>query len=391
MNRLFLVLITLLTALQLRAQTKILGGNITSETKSIFFDDQLFICYKVYDAEKESTTKKINKTGMMTYLDLPLDVKGASVAGDLFETRLACIVDGKQKWTKTLGKTNTSWAPAMAQDTEGFIYAGEKKVSSGFITLYKFDQNGKELWNTSIDSLQMVHQIFVDHSDKLTVLASFTSIGEVEENGSTRYKSSFVYNTLTLNKKSGKLISKIYNAGPTHFCGEGFSKPTLETDRVNYFYKGCSLICSRNDTLSMLIVSEKPLKDLEVVAFTNSDSEFYVLAKGTSGDFKLLIDRWEKGNTLVKKLDLNMSSKSKVLSLIKQKSGGVTIVYAYKGALFATQVDDALESVETTTVVSKIGDFVFSEAIVDTNHSIHLILAKQDSKSRAIYWLKKQL
>lgn len=383
MKHLSFLLFSLLLANCLSAQNELLEGNLTSETKSYWYNGQLFTSYKEYQ------TNGSKKAGTMSYLDLPLGAKNASVNGDLFVTKLSCFKDGKQQWTQTLGKTNTSRPPAMAQGSDGNLYVGEKQENKSAVTLYSFNTEGKELWSQTFDSLHNVHKIFTDESKNLSVLVSFNNFEKVQKGKSFTYVNKPVFFTITLNKANGKRVSKVHNQGPSYFCGMGFSTPILQCHEAHYFFKNDSLVYSRTDTLKMITLSQEELSKHRLLKVWGNTDEYYGVAQqGHSGGHKLLLYRWEGDNPLKTEADLYLSSRAEILGILKLESEGVAVVFAISGTISVKAFDENLKLLYSRILLPRIDDYIYSEAFIGPEGKIYLLLAQKGRKSRSLYLQK---
>lgn len=391
MNKLILAISFIIYVNSLMGQTKIIEADVTSETNCAVFKNKVFIGYKIYEEQSKKADKKVKKTGMMTYMDLPLEAKNVTIAGDEFSSKLICFEGEQIKWTKTIGKTNNSSPIALAVDLDGTIYSGEKKEEKRAITIYKFDQNGKELWSTTFDSLETIHEIFVDKSQNLTALVSFTHKEKVEKNASNEYKNKFIYHTLKIDKNTGKRISKILNQGPTYFCDLGYSNPTLQSHLINYFFIGDTLVYSRNDTVKMLTVSVPELEDQNIIEVIGDESEYFVLSKKRKTDeFNLLLNRWAENEELEKAIGLSIDSDALILKFLKNELGGISIIYQLNKTISMIKTDQKLELISTKTVFENIDNYLVSEAFIDEDGHINLIGIKQENKSRTISLIKEE-
>ena len=371
------------------AQTDIVTGQVTSETRCESFSGKTFMTYKIYQSPDKKDVRKNKKSGMMTYMDLPLEAKNVSVSGDLFVSKLICFEENEVKWTKTLGKSGMSTATAITLDLDGVIYTGDKQEQSKSINLYKFDQNGNELWHTTFDSLETVHELYVDNNQNLTALVSFTYTEKVQKGQSYSYQDKFIYHTLKLDKNTGQRISKIANQGPSYFCNAGYSKPTLHNHDVNYFFKDDTLIYSRNDTLMMLNLSQDELKGHEVISTISSDLEYFVVYKNqNTAQFKLLINRWEE-NELKKEIDLNIAPDASILKIVKNEIGGVSIIYKLNNLVSIIKTDRNLGIKSTKACFKHFNDSVISEVSVDERGLVSLVCVKQDKQTRKIFLIKE--
>ena len=368
------------------AQIKVFEGNLTSETKSTVFNNQVFICYKEYHEPEKSGSKGKRQAGMMTYMDLPLGAKNASVSGDLFETKLACLENENVKWTQSLGRTNHSRPPALAQASDGTLFTGEKQKGQSSIVLYSYDVRGNEQWRQTFDSLQHIHEIFVDDAKYISVLVSFITTEKIKHGSSFSYKSKHAYFTLRVDKSNGKLISKTYNQGPTYFCGIGFSAPSLNSHRAHYYFKNDSLVYSRADTLKMVTLSAEELNQHTVVKVWGNEDEYYGVAQhNKTGKYKLLLYRWATETPLKRELELDIHSKAEVLDILKAESGGVSVVYSSPSGISVKSFNASLEPTETMELMNRKPDFVYSETVLGPDGSFYLLLAHQNQMARSIH------
>ncbi|MBT4339330.1 MAG: hypothetical protein HOD63_12125 [Bacteroidetes bacterium] len=375
MKKSVLLALLISAVLQLSAQHKLIEGNMSPEVKGSATTGHLFLVVKEYQELNQKSKKKVNKAGPMTYLDLPLDATNVSLSGNLFTTKLICFQGENVKWTKDIGMTNTSFPTGIATDTDGNVYTGEKNADGESISLYKFNKEGEELWSAKFDSLYTLHEIFVNEDENLTTLVSFTYSEKIESGNTYSYKEKFIYETLTVNRNSGKRMAKESNQGPSYYCGIGFSNPTLQTHRINYFFLGDTLVYSRNDTLKMLTVSMEELADHDIIDVIGEESAYIVLCQNReTGNYKLLINRWAEGSELEKIIKLSISPHAKIVKLMKNELNGVSIFYTQNNQLKMLKVSNSLEIINDNNTLTKASVFEFiSDIIIDSNGGITLV------------------
>ncbi|MBT7994473.1 MAG: hypothetical protein HN691_06325, partial [Bacteroidetes bacterium] len=236
-------------------------------------------------------------------------------------------------------------------------------------------KEGEELWSAKFDSLYTLHEIFVNEDENLTTLVSFTYSEKIESGNTYSYKEKFIYETLTVNRNSGKRMAKESNQGPSYYCGIGFSNPTLQTHRINYFFLGDTLVYSRNDTLKMLTVSMEELADHDIIDVIGEESAYIVLCQNReTGNYKLLINRWAEGSELEKIIKLSISPNARIVKLMKNELNGVSIFYTQNNQLKMLKVSNSLEIINDNNTLTKASVFEFiSDIIIDSNGGITLV------------------
>ncbi|MBT4729254.1 MAG: hypothetical protein HOB88_12515, partial [Bacteroidetes bacterium] len=163
--------------------------------------------------------------------------------------------------------------------------------------------------------------------------------------------------------------------GPSYYCGIGFSNPTLQTHRINYFFLGDTLVYSRNDTLKMLTVSMEELADHDIIDVIGEESAYIVLCQNReTGNYKLLINRWAEGSELEKIIKLSISPNARIVKLMKNELNGVSIFYTQNNQLKMLKVSNSLEIINDNNTLTKASVFEFiSDIIIDSNGGITLV------------------
>jgi hypothetical protein len=392
MKTFLLLAFCLLFALSIVAQAPLLQGKLVPETAALVDNDRVYLCYKEYQGLSKEEEQELRKTGMMGYMDIPIYAQAVVMNGDVFNSYLACIKNGKLTWTKKIGQSNRTPPTALAIDDNGTVYTGEKQADQATVVLYKFDAQGQELWSASFDSLETVHRILVDTGTVLTALVSFTYTQKVEHGSKFRYESNFAFATLTLDKATGKRLSKVENRGLTYFSALGYnhstlnnSSPILASSYTNYQYRGDTLVYARNDNDKMMFLSIKELDNQDIVDVVGYDNSYFVWSKKRStGAFQLLVNRWVTDDLLNKVVELDLPPSARPLKATRNANKGVTLYYKRGNAVYVLQANKDLQITTEKTALKIKKGVLLSDLFINKESKVQGIMVEQTGKTRTL-------
>lgn len=368
------------------AQKPVISGYYVGEARGVSHGGNTYLLLKEYIPLDEEGEKKLDEQGMASYLNLPLEVEQAEVVGNSFRNILLCLdPQGNIRWRKELGRSNTSAPWGIAVDPSGMIYVGERADSLRLL-IRKLDPKGKEVWNTSVDSLQTLHAAFADTGAFVSVLASATIMTQVVEKDVMQFRSVNLYRTLRLNRETGEVESDDYNGQLTNACAGGFGEPQMNEHWINSIWKRDSLLMYVNFRDELLMIAAEELKGLNVMELTGQAGETFVLAHGTRPkEYRLLLDRFRPEDKFQKNLDVIVRDDYSNTFLCRNELGGVTLFFSGADRMEALKYDAKLETLWRQEYdLKKIGSDKVIAAIPDAQGNYALLYLTLEGKKRHV-------
>lgn len=368
------------------AQKPVVSGYYVGEARGVSHDGNTYLLLKEFIPLDKEGEKKLDEQGMASYLNLPLEVEQVEVVGNSFRNILLCLdPKGGVRWRKDLGRSNTSTPWGIAVDPFGMIYVGERADSLRLL-IRKLDPKGKDVWKTSVDSLQTFHAAFADTGAFVSVLASATIMTQVVEKDVMQYRSVNLYRTLRLNRETGEVESDDYNGQLTNACAGGFGEPQMNEHWINSIWKKDSLLLYVNFRDELLMIAAQELEGLRVMELTGQAGETFVLAHGTRPkEYRLLLDRFRPEDKFQKNLDVIVRDDYYNTFLCRNELGGVTLFFSGADRMEALKYDAKLETLWRQEYdLTKIGSDKVLAVVPDAEGNDALLYLTLEGKKRHV-------
>lgn len=236
-------------------------GYFTSEARVIETESEIFVSIKKYnptETEVKNAGKQIKDTPF-NYLMIPFESLNIALYQKNFESKIYSLdKKGQLLWDFTIGFSDKS-IPSPIKIDKGYIYTGESDKVSDKVLIKKIDNKGNLIWETVLDSLNNVNDIFVE-DDLLCLLVSFDVTNRVKHNDGTFSEEIYpIYFYVKLDIKTGKKIDKVGQKMANYLSSMRFTDPLWNSDYSFFLRNKDSVVYLNTDHLEKATVVNKDM------------------------------------------------------------------------------------------------------------------------------------
>jgi hypothetical protein len=364
-------------------------GYFTSEASAITLNEDIIVSIKKYNPTPAEIANagKPPKDALMNYLMLPFEATSLSLYDKGFESNLYCLgKEGNVKWSKTIGYSHKS-IPSPVKQYNGFLYTGDGIKDADKVSVKKIDPAGKVIWETVLDSLQSVNDIYLE-GNKVSVLVSFDASKRLQYKDGTY--SDFVYPIYFFVQldSNGKKLSQEYQRMGNYLSSIGYKNPIINTHQ-SYFLNNNDSVIFLNTTKQegATIVSDKMSKDNSILKVTGGRESCHfltVLSLKNYRSYNIITDFYGKQKKYESIIPAEYNSRNKPL-LYKNSGDSLLTVISTNSNVYICYTDTDGKS----TLYKKTDDAGFTTvAAGEMNNKVYLVQVEGRNKPGAIGKLK---
>lgn len=369
----FTILLTLFIFSSSFAQSKLPEGYFVSEANSIATGNEILLSVKKYNP----TQSEIDNAGQpagnkpMNYMMIPFEYTKISMYGKSFESKLYSLNnEGHVLWDMTLGYSENTLASPI-KFYSGFIYTGGSAKDADKIMINKIDPNGKIVWQTELDSLHNLNDIYVE-GNLVSALVSFNTSKQINnKDGSFSEKVYPIYFFVQLDISTGKLLKKEYQMMANYLSSLNFSNPFLNTPE-SYFLnnKDSAIFLNSIKQESGTVVTQNMSKENSILELIAGNESYHLLTQLNDGKnknvYNVISDFYGKNKKYQMKLPFEYNSSDRrfiyktkgdsILTVVGNKNN-ITIGYIDiegKYSLYKKIVDQTLPIMSAGIVADKV-------------------------------------
>jgi len=266
--------------LQTFAQQDFAEGFFTSEANVVPTDNGILVSIKKYNPTQSEidNASKPSRNSPMNYLMAPFESVNISMYDKGFESKLYLLdKEGKNLWHMTLGYSGKS-VPSPIKLYKDFIFTGESAKNSDKVIIQKIDLKGKVVWQTELDSLNNVNDIYVE-DNRVSALVSFDISKKVEHKNGTVSENVYpIFFFVQLDISTGKRIVKEYQKMANYLSSLSFSNPLLNSDYSYYLNnKDSAAFLNITKLESATIVSQDMSKKNSILKLAAANESYHLL------------------------------------------------------------------------------------------------------------------